>query len=132
MGKIHCSLLLLAVLVAATHASIYQKYYDEAYKIAVAMTLDQKIGQTIQVDFYGITSKGKTDAALAAKYHLGSLLVGGNGCPDEAGDLITMPNMDEGKTISIYANATLNKWQALAAKFDNISEKVTTNDGKTY
>lgn len=71
------------------------------------MSLDQKIGQTIQVDFYSITNRGNTDPAQAIKFHFGSLLVGGNGAPDENGNMITMPPMDETKTIQIYANSTL-------------------------
>ncbi len=46
------------------------------------MNLDQKIGQTIQVDFYALTSKNGTTANDAIKYSIGSVLVGGNGCPD--------------------------------------------------
>jgi hypothetical protein len=46
------------------------------------MTLDQKIGQTIQVDFYSMVGKNGTSQAEAVKLALGSLLVGGNGCPD--------------------------------------------------
>ncbi len=52
------------------------------------MTIDQKIGQTIQLDFYGITGKNGTTSADAIKLSLGSLLVGGDGCPDANGDLI--------------------------------------------
>ena len=40
--------------------------------------------------------------------------------------------MDEAKTIAIYANATLDKWQKLSEKFNNISLEITTNEGKTY
>ena len=98
MNKISFVLALSLILVCY-EASIYQKYYDEAYKIAVAMTLDQKIGQTIQADFYAITSKGHTDPALATKFHFGSLLVGGDGCPDANGNLVTMPHLDETKTV---------------------------------
>lgn len=36
-------------------ASIYDQYYDECAKITQAMTLEQKIGQTIQADFVAIT-----------------------------------------------------------------------------
>mgnify|MGYP000943569851 FL=1 len=39
------SFTLLALLLVLAHTTIYQKYYDEALRIAVAMTLDQKIGQ---------------------------------------------------------------------------------------
>lgn len=132
MNKIHLVSLLLTFLVCS-QASIYQKYYDEAYEIASAMTLDQKIGQTIQADFFAITNKNKTDPTLAQKYHLGSLLVGGNGCPTATGDLEEFgPQTTEEKIGEIYANATLDKWQALAAKFANVLEKVTTNSGKTY
>lgn len=48
-------------LLTLTQAGIFQDRYQEAYSIAVAMTLDQKIGQTLQVDFGAITSKKGTD-----------------------------------------------------------------------
>ena len=64
--------------------------------------------------------------------HLGSLLVGGNGAPDADGNLIAFPDMDETKTIELYKQATLDKWQKLTQKFNNISYDVTTNTGKTY
>lgn len=56
------------------------------------MTIDQKIGQTIQADFYSFEKKGVTDPSDAIKYHLGSLLVGGNGAPDENGNMVIMPD----------------------------------------
>lgn len=124
--------LLLLLVFALAQCSIYQKYYDEAYSIAAAMTVDQKIGQTIQVDFYSVTGKNGTDPVAAAKLHLGSFLVGGNGVPDANGNMISIPDMDEAKTILIYENATLDKWQKLAEKFNNISMEITTNEGKTY
>lgn len=53
------------------------------------MTIDQKIGQTLQVDLYAITNaKNGTDGAEAVKYNLGSILVSGNGCPDANGNMI--------------------------------------------
>lgn len=113
--------LLIVLIIFAANSSIYQKYYDEAYSIAAAMTLDQKIGQTIQLDFYGVTGKNGTDATTASKLHLGSLLVSGNGVPDANGNMIFLPENDEAKTISIYQNATLERWQKLAEKFNNIS-----------
>lgn len=86
------SLLVLLSLISFCSCGIYQKYYEEAYKIAVGMTLEQKIGQCLQVDFYGINNKKTgTDPAEAIKYHLGSLLVGGDGTPDENGNLIEIP-----------------------------------------
>jgi hypothetical protein len=69
-------------LLILSNSSIYNKYYEEAYTIAASMTIDQKIGQTIQLDFYGLTGKTGTTSADAIKFSLGSILVGGNGCPD--------------------------------------------------
>ena len=46
LTKIVCLLLTLCL----AHSSIYQQYYQEARKIAQAMTIDQKIGQIIQLD----------------------------------------------------------------------------------
>ena len=46
------------------------------------MNLDQKIGQMIQADFQLVTENGQTNAAIAQKYFLGSLLIGGDGVPD--------------------------------------------------
>ena len=55
------------------------------------MSLDQKIGQTLQVDFGAFSAKNKTDENLAVKLHLGSLPVGGDGMPDENGNMIDVP-----------------------------------------
>ena len=41
----------LGPLIGLTLAGVYQERYDEALKIAKAMSLDQKIGQTMQPDF---------------------------------------------------------------------------------
>lgn len=54
-------ILITLALLLLTQQFIYQKYYDEAYRIAVAMSLDQKIGQTIQVDFSALNTKKGTD-----------------------------------------------------------------------
>jgi hypothetical protein len=75
-------ILLGVILLSLAQASIYQKYYDDAYKIAVAMSLDQKIGQCLQVDFNALNTKKGTDETEAIKLHLGSLLIGGDGTPD--------------------------------------------------
>jgi hypothetical protein len=58
LSKILFGLVLLAVI---SQQSIYQKYYDEAYRVAVAMSLDQKIGQCLQVDFSAFNEKKGTD-----------------------------------------------------------------------
>ena len=80
-------IILLAIL-TLTLAGIYQPYYQQAYQIAVAMSLDQKIGQCLQVDFGAFSHKNKTDQNAAIKLHLGSLLVGGDGMPNNDGDMI--------------------------------------------
>jgi hypothetical protein len=59
------------------------------------MTLDQKIGQTIQADFDAITEKSVTDPTLATTFALGSLLVGGNGAPTASGNMADIPNIIE-------------------------------------
>lgn len=76
------------MLLVCLYAGMYDKFYDEAYTIAASMSLDQKIGQTIQVDFYALTSKAGTSPSDAIKYSLGSVLIGGNGCPDSNGNVI--------------------------------------------
>jgi hypothetical protein len=54
-------LILLFALIAFAQSGIYQEHYDEAYRIAVAMSLEQKIGQTLQVDFGALQNKKVTD-----------------------------------------------------------------------
>lgn len=54
------------------------------------MTLEQKIGQTIQLTFEGITEKQVTDPAQALKFALGSLLIGGDGAPSSDGNIAKM------------------------------------------
>ena len=89
------TLIVAALLVLCVRTAIFEKYYDEAYTIAASMSVDQKIGQTIQVDFYAMANKNGTTSAEAVKLALGSLLVGGNGCPDENGNLVVFDNMKE-------------------------------------
>lgn len=62
--------------------------------IVESMTLDQKIGQTIQLDFYGLTRRNHTSDADAVKYALGSILVGGDGCPDKNGNRVDFSGVD--------------------------------------
>lgn len=96
------------------------------------MNLVQKIGQTIQVDFYAMVTKNGTSNADAIKYGLGSLLVSGNGCPDINGNMVELDNiMKEDQLKVVYANANLTTWQKLGEKF-NYTINVTANNGKTY
>jgi len=121
---------LLFALLTLTFAGIYQPYYQQAYQIAVAMTLDQKIGQCLQVDFGAFSHKNKTDQNAAIKLHLGSLLVGGDGMPNSDGDMIEIPDKED-QDRQVYATATVDKWQKLAQKF-NYTITVTTSDNKKY
>lgn len=124
------SLVLLLLTVYLTSA-VYDKHYSEAYTIAASMSLDQKIGQTIQVDFYGITSKTGTSASDAVKYALGSILIGGNGAPDANGNCINFDGLKEDQIKEVYASATADKWKALGDKF-NYTVNVQANNGKSY
>lgn len=75
-------------LLVVSQATIYDKYYNEAYKVTQAMQLDHKIGQTIQADFAMLTTKTGTDQSLALKYSLGSVLAAGDGVPDASGNMV--------------------------------------------
>jgi beta-glucosidase len=113
------------------NAGVYDKYYQEALTIAEGMTLDQKIGQTIQLDFYAMSSVNGTIGSEAVKYNLGSILMGAIGCPNDDGNCIMFDGMTEDQVKDSYANATTDKWQKLANKF-KYTVDVTTKDGKTY
>lgn len=126
---------LAAVLFAfmVCHASIYERYKADAQKITQSMTLDQKLGQILQIDLYAITQKGITDPNEALTLNLGSLLVAGNGAPTPSGNMASLPGiLEEEKIKQVYLNATLPNWQALTNKFKNIGPEVTTADKKTY
>ena len=127
------NILTTLVLLFTVQAAVYDKYYAEALKIAKAMNLEQKIGQTIQADFYAITSKDKTDPNEAVSLNLGSLLVGGNGAPTSTGDLADVTPLVniEDKLKAVYLNATEANWKALSSRFSNLGISVKTSD-KTY
>ena len=101
------SILIALLLVSYVSSTVFEKYYQEAYTIAASMNLQQKIGQTIQVSFDALTGKNGTTSADAIKYALGSVLVGGNGCPDENGNMIALDLLKEDQVKVLYANATL-------------------------
>lgn len=52
-------LLIILLLTLFATSSIYDQYYDECKRIAQGMTLEQKIGQTIQADIEAISEKDK-------------------------------------------------------------------------
>lgn len=86
---------LLFLILCLSRASIYDKYYSAALKITQAMTLEQKIGQTAAVDFYGITSKNVTSPDEALKMGFGSLFVSATGTPNAAGNMASIPSFLE-------------------------------------
>lgn len=50
--KIYTKLIFLILILTFTvESALFQKYYDEALTIAKSMTIEQKVGQCIQVDF---------------------------------------------------------------------------------
>lgn len=85
----------LLLVLMACQASIYERYRADAQKIAQAMTLDQKLGQILQIDLYAITQKGVTDPNEALTLNLGSLLVAGNGAPTPSGNMASLPGILE-------------------------------------
>ena len=52
------------------------------------MTIEQKIGQMMQVDFTAFNEDNKLIPAKAEQLYIGSLLVGGNGLADEDGNIV--------------------------------------------
>lgn len=79
--RIYTPFILISLILIAD-SSVYQKYYDEALTIAKAMTIEEKVGQAIQVDFGAFQNDTGFYPEIAAEYYLGSLLVGGNGAPN--------------------------------------------------
>ncbi|CAD8172306.1 unnamed protein product [Paramecium pentaurelia] len=94
--------------------------------ILKSMSLAEKIGQTAQVDFiYLNDAQGKTQYHKIKEWNLGSLLVGGNGCPDDESNITSM-----GSCI----NANNSQWKKVAdlalaqgiSVIVNISEEKST------
>lgn len=73
-----------------------------------------------QVDSPLITVNGITDPALIVKYNLGSVLAGGNSCPDIDGNMIINITPDD------YFKATMQNWQKFANKI--MSGKININN----
>lgn len=49
----------LLVVLTLSQDTTYTRYYDECKKIVEGMTLEQKVGQTIQADIESITNREK-------------------------------------------------------------------------
>jgi hypothetical protein len=91
------SILLFALLVLLSHSQtdIFSKNYKESRKIAESMTIDQLIGQMVQLTFGGITNEEKetTNPEEAVTLALGSLLVEGNEAPTDNGNIAKIPGL---------------------------------------
>jgi beta-glucosidase len=87
------------------------------------MSLEQKLGQMSQPDIGLITKSGKTNEDAITKYFLGSLLIGGDGCPDNNGDLQT-DNVD-------YLKATKENWKKLGDRLMSRTVDVALDGGQT-
>lgn len=57
MGKISIVLLAMLAMLCVAQTDIFSKYEAECRKIAEAMTLNQKVGQMIQLDMKAITNE---------------------------------------------------------------------------
>jgi hypothetical protein len=112
-------LIILLVFIPLLKCSIYEKLYAEAEKITMAMSFEQKVGQTIQAEFGCLQTKTGTDPSLALKYSLGSVLINGDNVPDSNGNLVPIPDKDD-DIHHLYLNATNSHWKALADKFNDI------------
>ena len=89
------TLIVLFTIFLLGSCSIYNKNYAEAYKITTAMTLQQKVGQTIQVSFGALVDKAGTDPSLATKYFLGSVLANGDDAVDSNGNVVVIPDKED-------------------------------------
>jgi len=56
MSRISLVVVALMLSLCVAQTDIFSKYYSESRKIAEAMTLNQKVGQMIQLDFKAITN----------------------------------------------------------------------------
>jgi beta-glucosidase len=77
------------------------------------MTFEQKVGQMTQADIGSLNVDGFTDPSLVQKWHLGSVLVGGDSCPDDNGNILTTISADD------YEGATMEGWRKLMDKLMN-------------
>ena len=69
--------ILLAMTTTLLHSALFTQHEREVNALLAQMTLDEKIGQMVQVD-----SAALKDKADVQKYFLGSVLSGGNSDPD--------------------------------------------------
>jgi hypothetical protein len=87
------------------------------------MTLEQKVGQTLQVDIESITNREKqqTDPNQAVALALGGLMVPGDSAPTEDGNLATLPNFIEvDKIRDAFLKKTSANWKKLIDRLKDI------------
>ena len=59
------------------------------------MSVEQKVGQMLQVDFQGFNDDSGTNPSKSERLFIGSLLIGGNGVADANGNVIDPGGSDE-------------------------------------
>lgn len=82
---------LASLTAAAAKPRMFAKYDSDAHKLLAQMSLDEKIGQMTQPDQMYLKSVDDID-----KYHLGSLLSGGDSDPKSGNDLNSWTDLYDG------------------------------------
>lgn len=59
------------------------------------MSLEQKIGQTIQTDYYALTENNISSKDFGLQYHIGCVYNSGYGCPDSLGNMVDLTNLND-------------------------------------
>lgn len=131
------TILVLAFLLALSLAQtdIFSKYYSEARKIAEAMSLDQKIGQMVQLDMKALTNEEKetTNPEEAVTLGLGSILISASAAPTESGNLARIPIETEyDKHMEAYRKGNETNWKKLTDRFQSLGITVSTKDSGKY
>ncbi|CAD8161610.1 unnamed protein product [Paramecium octaurelia] len=109
-------------LVVCKGGRVNKKLNASVDDIVKSMTLAQKIGQTTQVDFiYLNDAEGKTQYDKIKEWNLGSVLVGGNGCPDDEGNISSSGTCMEANNVIWKKVADLALAQGVSVTVD-ISE----------
>lgn len=87
------------------------------------MTLQQKVGQTLQIDFNAITNdeKQQTDPTQAVTWAVGGLLMNGNSAPTEDGNIARLPSLLEAdKLRDAYLKKTRANWKKVLDRFTDL------------
>ena len=131
------TILLLACIfsLSLSQSDIFSKYYSEARTIAESMTLNQKIGQMVQLDMKALTNEEKetTNPEEAVTLELGSILISASAAPTESGNLARIPIETEyDKHMEAYRKGNETNWKKLTDRFQSLGITVSTKDSGKY